>query len=115
MVAVSFRTVNVVLLIVVPKVPEIATEVSAATCWALIAKVAVVAPAANVTFAGTFKAVGFALDRATTVPFGAGPLRVTVPTAGSPPNIPKRLTGLADIEVNVDGGTTVCRVVSFVN
>ena len=49
-------------------------------------KVALVAPAATVTDAGTWAAAVFELVRATIAPpAGAGPLRVTVPVEDAPP------------------------------
>jgi hypothetical protein len=48
--------------------------------------VAVVAPAATITLAGTCAAAVLLLDRVTTAPLaGAGPLSVTVPVEDMPP------------------------------
>ena len=70
----------------VPKVPEMEREVLVATGLVVTVKVAVVALAATVTFAGTCAAAGLLLARATTAPpVAAGPLSVTVPVVEFPP------------------------------
>ena len=52
----------------------------------VMVKVAVVAPAATVTLAGTWAAAVLLLDRLTMAPAaGAGPFRVTVPVEDAPP------------------------------
>ena len=59
--------------------------------------VALFAPAAIVTLAGTCAADVLLLDRVTTAPtVGAGPVRLTVPTEELPP---VRLAGLKDTEL----------------
>jgi hypothetical protein len=69
-----------------PYVPEIVTEVFTATGDVVIVNVALVAPAAIVTLAGTWTADVLLLDRVTTAPpMGAFPLRVTVPVELLPP------------------------------
>ena len=56
-------------------------------------KVAEVAFAGTVTLAGTCAAAVLLLDRVTTAPaVGAGPVRVTVPTADAPPGTDVGLT-----------------------
>jgi hypothetical protein len=78
-------TVNEVLA-VVPSVPEILSAVSLATALVAMVNVAVVAPAATVTLAGTCAAATLLLDNVTTAPpAGAGPVRVTVPVDEVPP------------------------------
>ena len=62
------------------------TAVDAATALVLTANVALVAPAATVTLAGTRAAVVLLLESATCAPpVGAGPLNVTVPVEEFPP------------------------------
>ena len=62
------------------------TAVDAATALVLTANVAVVAPAATVTLAGTPAAVVLLLESVTCAPpAGAGPLNVTVPVEELPP------------------------------
>jgi hypothetical protein len=68
-----------------PKSPVIVTETTAPTALVFTEKVAVVAPAATVTLAGTV-AAALSLDRITAIPAaGAGLLRVTVPVDEAPP------------------------------
>ncbi len=62
------------------------TEALDATADVVIVKVAVVAPAATVTFAGDCAAAVLLLVRVTTAPLdGAGPVNVTVPVEEVPP------------------------------
>src|SRR5437016_4554216 len=103
------RTVTVPLTVVPWKEPDTATGVSAVTARALRLKVAVVAPGLTETLAGSARTASFALAKLTTTPSAAGPLNVTVPTAGLPPNIPKRLAGETETEERANGGTTVKR------
>jgi hypothetical protein len=82
------------------------TGVDAVTVLVLIVKVALVAPYATVTLAGTVAAAVVSLERETAAPpLGAGPLRVTVPVEGVPP---VTLVGLSAIEESVGepGGPT---------
>src|SRR5260370_42639673 len=61
------------------------TGVDVVTALVLTVNVALLAPAATVTVAGTV-AVDVLLERETTAPpVGAGPLSVTVPVEGDPP------------------------------
>jgi len=58
-----------------------------ATGLVVTVKVAVVAPAATVTLAGTCAAAALLLDRVTTAPpAGAAPLNLTVPVDEAPPS-----------------------------
>src|ERR1700704_2223184 len=101
------RTVTVPLTVVPWKEPDTATGVSTVTARALTRNVAVVAPGATDTLAGSATTAGFALATLTTTPSAAAPVNVTVPTAGLPPNSPKRLAGETETEERANGGTTV--------
>lgn len=69
-----------------PPRAEIVTVRADVTVDVVMEYVAVVAPAATVTLAGTWTAVVLLLTRVTaTPPAGAGPLSVTVPIDGVPP------------------------------
>jgi hypothetical protein len=62
------------------------TDVEAVTLAVLTVNVALLAPAATVTVAGTVAVDVLLLERETTAPpVGAGPLSVTVPVEGDPP------------------------------
>ena len=62
------------------------TDLLRDTVWVLILNVALVAPPATVTLAGTVAVDVLPLDNDTTAPpAGAGPLSVTVPVEGLPP------------------------------
>jgi hypothetical protein len=83
------------------------TEVTLATALVVTVNVAVVAPAATVTLAGTCAAVVLLLDNDTVAPpVGAAPLSVTVPVDEAPP---VTLVGFRDTEESdtVAAGFTV--------
>ena len=62
------------------------TDVEALTLLVFTVNVALLAPAATVTLAGTVAAAALPLIRETDAPpLGAGPLSVTVPVEGDPP------------------------------
>jgi hypothetical protein len=87
------------------------TDVEVVTLLVLTVNVALLAPAATVTLAGTVAATVLSLIRETAAPpVGAGPLRVTVPVEGDPP---VTLIGLSTIEESVvePGGVTVSEAV----
>ena len=82
----------------------------AVTLLVVTVNVALLAPAATVTLAGTVAAAVLSLERETAAPpLGAGPLRVTVPAEGDPPIT---LIGLSTIEESVaEPGVTVSEAV----
>jgi hypothetical protein len=85
----------------------IVTAVSAATGLVAVVNVAVVAPAATVTEAGTWAAAVFELVSMTAAPpVGAGPLSVTVPIEEVPPGTAAGLT-LTPLNVAAAGAVTV--------
>jgi hypothetical protein len=92
---VAALTVKVVVR-VTPKVPEIVTEVFAATGLVVMVKVALVVPPATVMVGGTCAADALLLCRLTTAPpAGAAPFKVTVPVELAPPTT---VPGLREIE-----------------
>ena len=79
------------------------TAVDADTALVVIANVALVAPAATVTLAGTLAALVLLLESATTAPLaGAAPLSVTVPVEDCVP--PTTVAGLSVSEESVAAG-----------
>jgi hypothetical protein len=86
------------------------TEVAVPTALVLTVKVALVAPAATVTDAGTVAAAVLLLANVTTAPsLGAGALSITVPVAELPPVTLAGLT--ATDETAGRSGVTVSDVV----
>jgi hypothetical protein len=103
-------TVNVAVCAVLLNVAEIADDVLLPTGLVVTVKVAVVAPAATVTLAGTVAAAVLLLVRVTTAPaVDAAPFRVTVPVDDAPPvsEVGLRLTELG-------AGASTVSVVVFV-
>jgi hypothetical protein len=100
-------TVSVAVFVDEPRVAVIVKGVDAVTAVVFTINVALVAPAATVTLAGTVAADAL-LERLTTAPLlGACPLSVTVPVEEEPP---VTLLGLSTIEDRVGGvpaGVTV--------
>jgi hypothetical protein len=83
-------------LVAPPYAAEMLTVVDAATALVVTVKVALVAPAANVTLDGTLATAVLLLESATCAPpAGAGPLSVTVPVEEFPP---VTLAGFSDSE-----------------
>ena len=104
-------TVSVAVLLTPPKVAEMVGAVEAVTVDVAIVKVALVAPAATVTLAGTLATVVLLLDSVTTAPpAGAADVSVTVPCDGLPPTteLGARLT--ADRLATGGGGGAPCGV-----
>jgi len=101
-------TVRVAVRIVPLKAAEMVTLLVAATATVLIAKLALVAPAATVTLAGVEATLGAALDSVTTAPpVGAALLSVTVPWGEFPPTI---MAGLSESDNSVGAAGAVCGV-----
>jgi len=86
------------------------TGVDVVTALVLTVNVALLAPAATVTLAGTVAVDVLLLERETVAPpAGAGPLSVTVPVEGDPP---VTLVGFSVSEERVRaGGSTVSEAV----
>ena len=81
--------------------------VDAATLVVVIAKVALVAPCATVTLAGTVAALLLSLSVTTNPPDGAAAVKVTVPCDGLPPTTDE---GFTDIAESVAGTGAPCGV-----
>ena len=106
-------TVSKVVLEVPPYEAEMVAGVAAFTALVFTVNVALVAPAATVTLAGTVAADAL-LERETTAPpLGAAPLSVTVPVDDVPPLTVAGLTATEDSTAAV-AGFTVSRVVLVV-
>ena len=82
------------------------TGVDVVTALVLTVNVALLAPAATVTLAGTVAAAVLSLIRETAAPpVGAGPLRVTVPVEGDPPVTLIGLSAIAESVAEPCGAT----------
>jgi len=103
-------TVSVAVRVLAPWVAVIVTAVDVATELVETAKVAVVAPEATVTLAGTVATLVFELERlATSPPVGAALVRVTVPLAPLPPTTLVGLTLTAERLAAAGGACAVKR------
>jgi hypothetical protein len=106
-------TVSKMVLVVPPYEAEMVTGVAAVTALVVTVNVALVAPPATVTLAGTV-AADTLLDRETIAPpLGAAPLSVTVPVDGDPPFTAAGLSATEDSATAV-AGFTVSKVVLVV-
>lgn len=95
-------TVSVAVFVAPPATPVIVTEVEEPTPSVVTVNVAVVAPAATTTLAGTVAAEVFELERVTaSPPVGAAEIRVTVAVDGFPP---ATLAGARLTEERATGG-----------
>jgi hypothetical protein len=100
-------TVRVEILVITPYRAEIVTAVEPGTAFVVIGNVALVAPAATVTLAGTVAADVLSLPSDTIAPPpGAGFVSVTVPVEGLPPTT---LDGLTCRVLNAGAGVTARR------
>lgn len=90
---------------VAPRVDVITELVFAVTAMVVTVNVAVLAPAATVTEAGTLALVMLDLSATTSPPVGATPFRVTVPVEGVPPT-----TEIGDRETLLRVGAVMARL-----
>jgi len=97
-------TVTVAVRVTPLPVPVIVTAVALATELVVTAKLALLAPAATVTLAGTVATAAFELERLTrSPPLGAALVKVAVPVAEPPP---VTVEGLSVIALRLAGGGT---------
>jgi hypothetical protein len=94
-------TVNTAVRLAPPDVPPMVTDVDEVTDAVLTVKVALVAPAATVTLAGTVAALELAESDTDAPPAGAAALNVTVPVEELPP---ATLVGLSESAESVATG-----------
>jgi hypothetical protein len=100
--------VRTALPVVPPNAPLMVAVVEAVTDPVVMVKVALVAPDATVTVAGTVAAAVLLLVSVTTAPpAGAPPVNVTVPCEAAPPATLAGLTASDDNEAAVGGAVTV--------
>jgi hypothetical protein len=89
-------TVNVAVRVTVPALAVTVTGVDAETALVVIAKVALVAPCATETLAGTAAALLLSASVTAKPPEGAADVNVTVPCDGLPPTTDEGLTETAE-------------------
>jgi len=89
-------TVNVAVRVTAPALAVTVTGVDAETALVVIAKMALVAPCATVTLAGTAAALLLSASVTAKPPEGAAAVNVTVPCDGLPPTTDVGLTEIAD-------------------
>ena len=105
-------TDSVAVLVAPPKAPPTVTAVAAVTAVVVTPKVALVAPAATVTLAGTPATIVLLLDNVTMAPpVGAAVVKVTVPVLGAPPTTFVGLTVTEDRVGAAGAGLTVSTAV----
>jgi len=104
-------TVRIVVRVAPPLVPVIVIDVAAVTVLVVTANVALVAPAATVTLAGSEATAVFELARVTTSPpLGAALVRVAVPVVPVPPTSVAGFTLTADTLATGGAGGAACGV-----
>ena len=100
-------TVSVVVRVTPPALAVRVTGVDAATGLVVTAKVALVAPCATVTLAGTVAAPLLLASVTANPPGGAAAVKVTVPCEAAPPVTLVGLTATAESVAGAEGGVTV--------
>ena len=106
-------TVSVAVFVAPPYAPVIVAGVEAPTALVVMANVALVAPAATVTLAGTAATAALLLESVTTAPpVGAAVVSVAVPCAALPPTTLVGFSEIAESAAGVGGGVAAAFTVS---